>query len=589
MFSSIPEAFRARARETPESPAYLQHREGAWHTLNWRDLRQRVARRQKAFAQSGLKPGDRVGIFMPNCVDWVVTDLAALSEGLVTVPVYTRDSAANICHVMRDSGARVCVTDTPERWTALGEERDNLPDLETVWALECAESPEARLVQCPEPSGDVEDDLPIVAEEPDSLATLIYTSGTTGPPKGVMLSHRALLWNASAVSEVNALTPDDLLLSILPLAHAFERTLGYLNAMLGNAPMAFARSVEHLSEDMRTLRPSIMLAVPRLFDRSRARIVETAEKSVISARLLKWTEEIGWQRRLIAEGKPVHLSPIQKLFWGLIGQRIAARVREAFGGRIRMMICGGAALSEETSQFMAAMDLPLLQGYGLTEAGPAVTGCKIKDRRSDSVGFALPGCELKIGEKSELLLRSPGVMLGYWNKPDATRDVLDDDGWLHTGDAAEIVDGRVYIVGRIKDILVLSTGENVNPNPIETAILSDPLIEQACVLGDGRQWCSAVVVVNPPAFEQWKDKAGVTSNDPQDPSAREALVKRLKARMQHIPPFARVGGVVIEEKPWDLNSGLITPTLKAKRPRIAERYSEQLDKLYTWKRQPAGN
>jgi long-chain acyl-CoA synthetase len=588
LFSSIPEAFRARARETPESPAYLQHRDGAWQTLSWSDVRQRVARLQRAFAQSVLRPGDRVGIFMPNCVDWVVADLAALSQGLVTVPVYTRDSAANICHVMRDSGARFCVTDTAERWMSLGEERNKLPHLETVWTLEGSDSAEPRLVQCPEPSGDVEDDLPIAAKGPDSLATLIYTSGTTGPPKGVMLSHRALLWNASAVSEVNALKPDDLLFSVLPLAHAFERTLGYLNAMLGNAPMAFARSVEHLSEDMQTLRPSIMLAVPRLFDRARARVVDTAEKSAVSARLLKWTEDIGWQRRLVAEGKKARLSPIQRLFWMVAGQRIASRVRDAFGGRIRMMICGGAALSGETSRFMAAMGLPLLQGYGLTEAGPAVTGCKIKDRRSDSVGFALPGCELKIGEKRELLLRSPGVMLGYWNKPEATREVLDSDGWLHTGDVAEIVDGRVYIVGRIKDILVLSTGENVNPNPIETALLSDPLIEQACVLGDGRQWCSAVVVVNPPAFEQWKAKAGLSSADPEDPSARDALVKRLKGRMQHIPPFARVADLVIEETPWDLNSGLITPTLKAKRPRIAERYSEQLDKLYKSERRPAG-
>ena len=229
---------------------------------------------------------------------------------------------------------------------------------------------------------------------------------------------------------------------------------------------------------------------------------------------------------------------------------------------------------------MAAMELPVLQGYGLTEAGPAVTGCKIDERRIDSVGFALPGCELKIGEKGELLVRSPGIMLGYWKNATATGEVLEEDGWLHTGDVAEIADGRVYIKGRLKDILVLSTGENVNPNPIEASILSDGLIDQVCVLGDKKPWCCAVVVVNTNAYHAWAAKKGLEPADAKDKRLRKAVKDRLVARMDDIPPFARIGGVIIEERPWDLHSGLITPTMKSKRPKVAQQYAREIEELY---------
>lgn len=346
--------------------------------------------------------------------------------------------------------------------------------------------------------------------------------------------------------------------------------------MLSDAPVGFARSAETLSDDMQTLRPTIMLAVPRLFERARAKVMAEAGKSVISRRLLAWTEAVGWQRRQAAEGKASAPSWMPQLFWRLAGRQVAARVRAGFGGRIAMLICGGAPLSAETSRFLAAMELPLLQGYGLTEAGPAVTGTTVETRDSDSVGYVLPGGELAIGDHSELLVRSPGLMLGYWNNPQATREVLDPDGWLHTGDVADIIDGRVFIRGRIKDILVLSTGENVNPGPIETAILADPLIEQACVLGDSRPWCAAVVVVDAPAYTRWLRRISARG----DMAARHALTRRLLARLSGFPPYARIRDVVVETTPWDLESGLITPTLKAKRPRISERYATDLAALY---------
>ena len=580
MFRTIPQAFWARVNETPDTVAYMQYQDGAWQSLCWSEIGRRVACRAQFLSRSGLKAGDRVGIFLPNSVDWIVSDIAALSQGLVTVPVYTRDSSANICHVLRDSGAKVVVTDTSERWKSLGPKRRKLPDLEVVLSLDGDLDPDDAIVPCVEETGSHTEIYPDISQNPESLATLIYTSGTTGPPKGVMLSHRAMLWNASAVNEVNAINSDDLLLSILPLAHAFEHTLGYLNPMLANAPVAFCLSVDRLAEDMQTLRPTVMLAVPRLFDRVRAKIEERANRSALSRVLMAWTQKVGWERCIEQAHKAETQSWLKQTYWQFVGSRLAARVRSAFGGRVHMLICGGAPLSAETSRFMAAMELPVLQGYGLTEAGPAVTGCKIDERRIDSVGFALPGCELKTGAKGELLVRSPGVMLGYWKNATATREILDEDGWLHTGDVAEIIDGRVYIKGRLKDILVLSTGENVNPNPIEASILADDLIDQVCVLGDKKPWCCAVVVVNTNACHEWAAKNGLEPADAKDQRLRKAVKDRLVARMDNIPPFARIGGVIIEEHPWELESGLITPTMKSKRPKVAAQYAQEIEELY---------
>ncbi len=577
---TIPEAFEARVNDTPDSPAYIQFVNGAWQTLTWRMVNERVVKRRAAFAQADLRAGDRIGIFLPNCVDWIVTDLAAMSEGLVAVPVYTRDSVANICHVLRDSGAVLCVTDSIDRWEDLGSERKSLTVLKQVWLVSGEGPNKGRAMVCPDIEiGSYKEDRGEFGS-PDDLATLIYTSGTTGPPKGVMLTYKALLWNAATVGEINPISEKDLFLSVLPLAHAFERTLGYICPMLANSPVAFARSIQDLAEDMRALHPTVMLAVPRLFERVHDKVISEAEGSVIASRLLAWTEAIGWRRRQVVEKKLPPPSIVANLYWTLIGRRVSRRVHEAFGGHIRMLVCGGAPLSADTSRFFAAMEIPLLQGYGLTEAGPAVTGSTIDDRRCDSVGFTLPGSELKIGDRQELLIHSPSAMIGYWNNPDATNDAFDQDHWLRTGDAAEIIDERVYIRGRIKDILVLSTGENVNPTPIEAALAADPLIEQVCVLGDSKPWCSAVVVVNAPKFQAWCEKTDVSLANPMSEEVRRNLVEYLTNRLEDTPPFARIRDIVIETEPWGLENGLITPTLKPKRARVLARYEKALSDLY---------
>ncbi|GGE61926.1 AMP-dependent synthetase/ligase [Actibacterium pelagium] len=576
---TIPEAFLERVKATPSAVAYRDAGSGGFQDYNWSDIAQRVARRRAAFAEAGLKPGDRVAIFLPNGIEWVVTDLAAMAQGLVTVPLYGRDSPANICHVMRDSGATLCLTDEFERWADLGTETHSLPDLRNVWLLSGEDGQDDTRVSAYTENNIAESSEPLPSDG-DQLATIIYTSGTTGPPKGVMLSHGALLWNARAVGQVNQIFEDDVFLSILPLAHGFERSLGWLCPMLNGSTVAYGRSIEVLAEDLRSQRPTILLAVPRLFEKAHHKAVERAQSSLIGGFLMKQTERTGWRRFQTTLDPSLSSNLLDRFFWSLIGARVAARIRDAFGGRLRMVISGGAPLSAQTFRFMAAMEVPLIEGYGLTEAGPAATGSTFEDRRLESVGKALPGAEVRTGPKQELLIRSPGLMMGYWGNPSASAKAIDEDGWLHTGDAAEIENGWVRIKGRIKDILVLSTGENVNPMPIESAIQSDPLIQQACVLGDGKPWCSAVVVIDTERFEKWAENQIPGVKDFNDAHLRKSLRNRLLEKMDNIPPFARINAVHVEVEPWTLESGLLTPTLKAKRPKVAQRFRNELNALY---------
>lgn len=542
-----------------------------------------------AFISAGLRSGDRVGLFLRNGIDWVTCDLAAMSQACVSVPLYTRESPENVCHAIDDSGVKLVVVDTPSRWTELARYGRDLPALQKIWIragqrreIDDLSERDPRVTQFPL-------DVHAPAKQhkfapelgKDSVATIVYTSGTTGPPKGVVLTHGALLWNARAVATFNPVRSDDVFFSILPLAHAFERTIGWIVPMNGGATVIYARSISTLINDLANLCPTVMLAVPRLFEKIRSTALLRSRRTQTGRMLMEATERIGWQRQMFFQGtgrKPTYL---EALYWALIGKRVARKIRMVFGGRIRMILCGGAPLSQATARFMAAMEVPLIEGYGLTEAGPAVTGSALHDRRIGGVGRPLPGAEIKIESNGELLVRSPGVMKGYWNNDDATENSIDRRGWLHTGDLAEIRDDWVFITGRIKDILVLSTGENVNPAPIEAALLTAPIIDQVCLLGDGQPFCSALIVVNQTEWKKWAQSNGLDPSKPNTGKSRSAMVRLLKPNLADLPSYVRIRNIHIELEPWSPDNGLLTPTLKANRRRIADHYRNDLGDFYT--------
>ena len=584
---TIPQLFRRRVEQTPDRIAYTEfdRSDGAWRDVSWRDMAGRVAAFQAALRKTDLVAGDRVGVLLPNCTDWVAFDIAATACGLILVPLYLRGSAKSIAFVIADSGARLCVLDTADQWRELEPLVHQCSDLSQIWIREGAETIETidprllPMADCLNAAGD-DGEVRNEAATCDDIATLVYTSGTTGNPKGVMLSHRSILWNAHAVASFNRPTENDVFLSILPLAHAFERTLGYYLPMMAGSKIAYARSIRTLRDDLKTIRPTILLAVPRVFERVHETVHSADNTSAFQRFIIDRSADIGLKFQQAYDKKAGSPGLIDKLCWVLFGKRVRNRVRAEFGGRIRNAVSAGAPLSETVKRFMIGLGVPVVEGYGLTEAAPAVTGMAPEDSLTGSVGRPLPGLEVKFGAHNEILVKSPGVMRGYWGNPEATGKAIDEEGWLHTGDIGELRDGYLFITARLKDIIVLSTGENVNPTPVELALTSDPLVAQACVLGDKYPWLAAVIVLDRAA---WNDLAQEMRLDPADPnksSSRELMLERLGPLMNDLPPFSRVRNLHMEQEPWTLENGFLTPTLKVKRAVVADRYKDAISSLY---------
>ncbi|MEA1992353.1 MAG: AMP-dependent synthetase/ligase, partial [Thermodesulfobacteriota bacterium] len=566
-----------------------------WISYTWQEIHIQYSRWQQALAGENLEAGDRVAVVLRNSVEWVCFEQAALSLGLVVVPLCTWDSPENIAYILTDSGTRLLLVGTAQQWEALAEHCAGLPALQDVL---CLEKEKVTGTQHKIKFSHVADWLPErpvapvnLAADPHGLATIVYTSGTTGPPKGVMLSHLNILWNAEAVLKANPGYCEDVFLSFLPLSHTFERTVGYYVPMMAGSSVAYARSVKDLAEDLLTIRPTVLISVPRIFERIYARIQQQLiEKGMLARWLFRCTEEVGWHRFEATQGRGRHVNLAKRILWPLLHRLVAAKILARLGGRVRFAVSGGAPLQERLSRFFVGLGLPLVQGFGLTETSPVICTNRLENNVPASVGEPLPGAEVKIERNGELLVRSPGVMLGYWNRPEHTRAAIDDDGWLHTGDIAEIKDHRIYIRGRLKEILVTSTGEKVSPTDLETSIVLDPLFSQAMVVGEGRPCVAALLVLNPAA---WQVFASGLALDPEDssslqsPAAIKEVIKKIAVLLKKFPVHARVRSVYMTLEPWTIENGMITATMKLKRPEIEKQFTEQIRKLYLRRNIPA--
>jgi long-chain acyl-CoA synthetase len=584
--------FTRRVESTPSATAYREFVDGAWQERSWADTARAVSRWRRSLAGEGLSPGERVALNLPNGVDWVCFDQAALALGLVTVPLYTSDSPGNMAHILADSGARLLLLDSDAEWQALREHGTPLPALKRVICRRAAgASQDARLARLSDwlPVGsDVEiapDAITSADADPDATATLVYTSGTTGPPKGVMLSHRNILNNAEAILVRIPAHQSDCFLSFLPLAHAFERTVGYYLPMMAGCTVAYARSIEQLREDLLAVRPTVILSVPRVYDKIYLAIQDKLGRMGVKRLLFEATLTLGWQRFQAAQEHRPPAGPLHRLLWPLLSRVVAAPVLERLGGRLRVAVSGGAPLSATVAQFFVALGLPLTEGYGLTEAGPVVTNVDVAGFRPGSVGLALPGVELRLGPQEEILVRGPSVTKGYWRQPENTAATIDHDGWLHTGDVGTIgADGYVRIRGRLKEIIVTSTGEKVPPTDVEAALTMEPLIEQAMVVGEGRPYLVAVLVLADAPWRRLADKLDCDADHPAaltDPVVLEAVQTKVDAQLRDLPHHAQVRGLHLTRTPWTIENGLITPTMKLKREALMARVEDAVDRLYS--------
>jgi long-chain acyl-CoA synthetase len=418
--------------------------------------------------------------------------------------------------------------------------------------------------------------------DPHELASIVYTSGTTGRPKGVMLSHYNMLSIAHAALTMIDCYEEDLFLSFLPLSHTLERTAGYYLPMMAGATVAYARSVSQLAQDLQNIRPTIMIAVPRIFERVFARIQGQMDKqSAIKRGLFNLTTAIGW-RRFERQQQRASWRPGQ-LLWPLLNKLVAGKVTSKLGGRLRIAVSGGAALPVTVAKTFIGLGVPILQGYGLTETSPVISVNVPDDNEPSSVGIALNGVEARIGDNDELLVKTPGMMQGYWNNHAATAEIIDPEGWLHTGDQARIEKGHIYITGRLKDILVLSNGEKIPPMDMELAICLDSLIDQALVIGEGQPYLAAILVLNPEEWPGLAQRFGLDDSLDEilkNDKLNNHLVRAVGARLKDFPGYAKVRRVILTREPWTVDNGLQTPTLKVKRAKVLDKFAAKIEALY---------
>lgn len=535
---------------TPDLVLYRQFSGDAWVDVTVAEVASLLARWQSAFATLGLVVGDRVALCVKNSVDWVAIDLAALGLGLVVVPLYVDDNAENIAWCVGNAEARILIVESSRMAQALSACGTALPPTHVV-----------RPDRTDDP-GSVAALLPAAAREApqfrslpgSTLATICFTSGTSGRPKGVMLSHANIIANVLSCEQTHMARPTDVFLSILPLSHMFERTGGYYLPLSLGAKVVYSRGVAQIAEDLAAQAPTVMFAVPRIFEKFLARIDQTLAGSSFKRWLFDQCVARGWRVEQGGAGA------IDTLATPLLRSLVAKPILARLGGRLRLTVVGGAALDPVIARTFIGLGLRMLQGYGMTEASPVISVNREDNNDPESVGPAVPGVEVKLGDGGELLARGGNIMQGYWRNPEATRASIDAGGWLRTGDIAEIREGRIYIRGRLKDVLVMSNGEKLPPQDVEFAIAHDPMFEQVMLVGEGRPFLTLLTVTRE--------------------TDEKKLLDRANLLLKNFPRWVRIRKVVATPEPWSIDNGLLTPTLKLKRPLVLARFKAELDSAY---------
>lgn len=581
--ATVADVFQLRCRTSPNAPAYREY-DGTtkeWRQASWRDVGDLVARAREALKRDGLKPGERFAIMLRNSINWIVADQAAYAHGMVPVPLFVDDRPDNVAYILNNADVKVLVIEGEEHWKRLKTVRESLTTLTRIVTVKpVVDADEPRLVAL----ADWLAVQPGAFERPPTtgsdLATIVYTSGTTGKPKGVMLSHRNMLANVQSGLTVYDVYPDDVFLSFLPLSHMFERTCDYYLNLVSGASIVFSRSIPQLAEDFRLVQPTIIFSVPRIYERFYAAIHDQLKKaSPLRKRLFEFAVTTGWARFEHLNGR----GPWQPQFllWPILEKLVARKLLDRLGGRLKFAISGGAALSPEVAKVFIGLGLPICQGYGLSEAAPLLTVNLIEKNNPMTIGPAVPGVELRVGENGALMARGPNIMQGYWNNPEATRAVLSEDGWLNTGDQVKIDEhGYVTITGRLKEIIVMGNGEKIPPVDMELAIQLDPLFEQALIFGEAKPYLSAVVVLNDAEWARAAEEARLDPAADLEGKGEKLLLSRIAQRIKSFPGYAQVRKLTVAREKWTIDNGLMTPTLKLKRNVIFQKYAPQIDDMY---------
>jgi long-chain acyl-CoA synthetase len=566
---------------------------GAYRPVSSRELADRVRHVALGLLDLGVKAGDRVAILAENSPDWAVADFACLTAGLTDVPIYPTLPAEQIPYLLNDSGAVAIFTSSAGQAEKIAQVRSQCSTLRFVIGFGGSTRPgedytlqqvQARGQGLDAPQRAAEYRRKAMEVRPDDLATLIYTSGTTGEPKGVMLTHDNIYSNVMAGAAQIPFGGNDTCLSFLPLSHIFERMAGHYLMLHTGTSIAYAESIDTVPVNMQEVRPTIVLSVPRLYEKMYARVLENAlSGGAIKKRIFFWARAVAetWADEKLAGREPRGMLARK---YALAQKLVFSKLRTRTGGRLRYFVSGGAPLAPEINKFFYAAGLVILEGYGLTETSPVIAVNTPEHFRIGSVGRPVPGVEVRIAQDGEILTRGPHVMKGYFNKPDATREAIDAEGWFHTGDIGVLEDGFLRITDRKKDIIVTAGGKNIAPQPIENKVKTNKYVSQAVVIGDKRKFPSILVVPNWDNLEKWAGQRNIIWTDRRQllemPTIRAKMEKEVLGEVSGFAHFEQPRKVALLEHDFSIERGELTPTLKVKRRVIDKTYKDAIDALY---------
>jgi long-chain acyl-CoA synthetase len=597
LFSERPttliEAFERIARDHKRSDTLNYKRDGRWLPISSDEMLARAHHIAAGLFSLGVRPGDRVALLSDSRPEWTLTDAGCLFVGAIDVPIYPTLTPSQVRYILRDSGSRVLVVSNHQKFLEVKDILKECPAVEQVVFFDGADVDDAQGITLAElekrgqileaEQSQLIDDL-AHRITPDQLATIIYTSGTTGEPKGVMLTHSNLISNLIDAAGNLSFDETDVALSVLPLSHIFERQAMYMYLYQGMA-VYYAESLETIGPNLREVRPTILVGVPRIFEKIYDRIKErVAAKGRINMALLSWAVSIAKAYARFEVDK-------KKVPWALaLKHKLATKLvfskwREAFGGRIRVLVSGGAALPEELGYIYLGAGIPIIQGYGLTESSPVITTGRLEDNRIGSVGKPIPGVEIRIAADGEIEARGPNVMRGYYNKPEETRAVFTEDGWFKTGDIGTIDDdGFLRITDRKKELFKTSGGKYISPQPIEQMIKGSRFVNQVVLIGNGRKFPAALIVPDWQQIESYAQIKGIKVTSRAELCWNERIIDLFERQIAGLTPdlaqYERVKKVGLLENEFTIEGGELTPTLKVKRRVIDEKYRSLIDQLY---------
>ncbi|MEM8487376.1 MAG: long-chain fatty acid--CoA ligase [Bacteroidota bacterium] len=619
-FDTLPQMFRRVATHyTGKQRAALGYKDKKtkeWTDISWESFQDEVHSMAGYLHKKGIRAGDRVAILSENRPEWAYTDQGTHHIGGVNVSLYTSLPASQVEYIMKDSGAKIFVVSTGIQLRKAKEIFDNCPDLVEIITMSELRGDHPDYVRAWDDVmaegkaywAENQESLYPLADEvkSDDLCALIYTSGTTGNPKGVMLTHDNLCSNAKSALKVVPFGPDDHHLSFLPLCHSFERTAGYTAVMACGAKITYAESIDAVSRNLGEVKPTVMISVPRLFEKMYNIIAKSVEEgSSIKKKIFSWSIDTGKKAAttLVDRGR---IGPFMKMKKALSHRLVFAKLHEKLGGQLRFAVSGGAALPKAIGEFFQAAGVTIIEGYGLTETSPALTITPLANPFYGTVGYVLPGVTVGIQrlgeteiighltgedypsklttEPGEIVARGPNIMRGYWKNDQATQEAIDDEGWYHTGDVGRFLNGYLQITDRIKHMIVSRGGKNIYPGPIEEQFATAGLIDQVMIIGEGREYLTALVVPNMDMLILHAKDNQLAYNKPSELLEHEEIQKLFKKEFKTYSRKAaaheKIRGFRLVKEPFTVENGMMTPTLKLKRKVIEKEFAETIEEMY---------